>query len=121
MITDITPTHFIPKAATKDFATCMEYLAVAEKLHVSVVLQMEIGQPMGDLIEIFLPSVQIWPYAKAPRQYQLEDDDADWCVFVPVFLRNKIDIHTDLESLSICGFSGPYSVPDGEVWIGTHS
>lgn len=67
------------------------------------------------------PCVQIWPYAKAPAWAQIWYDDVDWCVFVPDFLENEIDVESDLSSLMICDWHGPETVPGGKVWVACHA
>ena len=120
IVTDLTPTHFIPRKACQEgnFDMWMAYFDEATKLSVSVILQPEKDADMGDLIEIILPSVQIWPYDKAPSWAQMVSDDADWAIFVPNFLEN------DSPELMFCQrreWMGPYFVPGGHVWVECHA
>jgi hypothetical protein len=117
--TDLTPTHFIPKTNTVEVFEA--YFFAAEKLHTTVVLQGEKGQDMGDLIEVTLPSVQVWSYPEAPLWARINDDDADWAIFVPDHMESYFDPELYLGDLAVCGIHGPGKVSGGQVWTAHHS
>lgn len=76
---------------------------------------------MKGLIEITLPSVQIWSYDEAPLWARLYDDDSDWVVFVPDRMESFFDVELLLSSLPRSHFFGNgKTVPGGKVWIATH-
>jgi hypothetical protein len=120
VITDITPTHFMPYKARHDDGLAHAYFDVAMNLKVGFVLQNEKDQDMGGLIELTLPAVQVWDYSEAPSWARIWDDDADFAIFVPDYQKN-FDIEHHLRSLAACDFHGPVNVPGGQVWTAHHA
>ena len=70
------------------------------------------------------PPIQVWPYERAPIEYQklsMHGGDEDWIVVVPaVYAKDDIYIRW-LDRIDTCNEPSRHELPNGDVvYIGTH-